>query len=107
MAEITEVLERIAAGIERLAEDPVINVETAPPVCPHCETMNPNVSTEDTGGTGPMAEYAVRFTCQKCNRVFYALPIQWTCVPEISMLEQVLEQHKEISGYGNNGNDEH
>ena len=102
-----QLLERIAVAVERLAEDPVIQMETAPPVCPHCETVNPNVSTEDKGGAGPMAEFVIRFTCLNCNHVFYAIPVQWTSVPEISQLEQVLEQHKEISGYGDNGNHEH
>lgn len=107
MSELTEILERIASGIEKLGEDPVIQMETAPPVCPHCETMNPDVGVEESGGTGPLGEFVIRCTCQKCHRVFYALPIQWACVPEISQLEEVLAQHKELSGYGNNGNDEH
>lgn len=107
MSDTNEILERIASGIEKLGEDPVIHMETAPPVCPHCETINPEINVQESGGTGPMAEFVIRCTCQKCHHIFYALPVQWECVPEVSMLESVIEQHKEISGYGNNGNNEH
>jgi uncharacterized protein with PIN domain len=104
VSDTNEILERIASGIEKLGEDPVIQVETAPPVCPHCETINPVVSVEESGGTGPLSEFVIRCVCQKCKRVFYALPIQWTCVSEMRQLEQIVAQHKELSGYGSNGN---
>lgn len=105
MSELKEILERMATAIEKLGEDPVIQMETAPPVCPHCEQINPTINVQESGGTGPMAEFVIRCSCQRCKRTFYALPVQWECVPEIAMLEQVLEQHKELSGYGDNGKD--
>lgn len=107
MSELTEILTRLTEAVEKLGEDPVIQVETAPPVCPHCETMNPVISVDESGGTGLMAEFIIRCKCHKCNRIFYALPIQWRCVGEISQLEQVIAEQKELSGYGNNGNHEH
>lgn len=103
MSELRDTLERIAVGIERLAEDPVIQMETAPPNCPHCERMNPTISVEESGGTGPMAEFVIRAKCSYCNEIFFALPIQWECVQEISHLEKLLEAQKELTGHGPNG----
>ena len=102
-----EILERIAVGIERLGEDPVIHLETGPPVCPHCEEMNPVVHVEESGGSGLLSEFVIRAHCKNCNRVFYALPIQWRCVAEVSEIEPALQQMKELSGYGNNGTQQH
>jgi uncharacterized Zn-finger protein len=102
-----ELLERIAKGVEALAEDPVIHMETAPPVCPYCDTVNPSITVEESGGTGPMAEFVIRALCNSCNRVFYSLPVQWRSARNVGDLEQIVEQQKELTGYGNNGAQQH
>lgn len=105
MSDTNEILERIAVGIERLAEDPVIQMETGPPVCPHCERVNPNVRVNESGGSGPLAEFVIQASCLHCGRTFYALPVQWQCAAQLSHVEPLLQQLKELSGYGNNGKD--
>ncbi len=99
MATTHEILERIAVGIERLAEDPVIQVETGPPVCPHCEEMNPTIRVDESEATGKMAEFVIQAQCQHCGKVFYALPIHWASFKEISEVTQAVAERAEISGY--------
>jgi hypothetical protein len=96
-------LERIADALEKLGEDPVIQIETAPPVFPHCERMNPTVAVDESGGVGALAEFVIRCECDHCKNVFYVLPIQWRCVKSLSELEQTIEEQKELTGHGNNG----
>lgn len=107
MSQLGDKLDRIADALERLGDDPVIQMETGPPVCPHCERMNPNVDVEESGGSGPLSEFVIRATCLHCNNVFYCLIMQWQTVAEISQIQPLMDQLKELSGYGNNGNSEH
>lgn len=104
-SEILERLDRIADGIEKLGENPVIEMETAPPVCPNCERMNPIVRTEESGGVGLMAEFVIRFRCEHCTTIFYALPIQYQSTTSMTEITQMVETRKEVGGFsdGNNG----
>jgi hypothetical protein len=101
-----ELLGRIASACERMAEDPVIQMETGPPVCPHCGKMNPVVQTKDTGGTGLMAEFVIKATCTNCGNIFYAIPLQYQVTSRITEIPEILQARREISGYERNGNDD-
>lgn len=104
MSEMNEILERIAAGIEKLGEDPVIQMETAPPVCPKCEKINPVIRVEESGGVGLMAEFVIRAKCEHCGTVFYALPLQWDITERLTEMNQMVQARREIGGYGNGNN---
>lgn len=97
---VEELLERIALGVERLGEDPVIQMETGPPNCPHCDTVNPIVAVRESEAAGPMAEFIIRATCENCGYEFYAMPLQWECVKTIAQIHELVEAHKELGGYG-------
>lgn len=101
---LQEYLERGIAALESLAQDPVIEIETAPPVCPHCGRMNPTVRVQETEAIGSMAEIVYRFHCTHCNSVFYGIPIQWDCVKETSEAKSILEERAEIRGFDRNEN---
>jgi uncharacterized protein with PIN domain len=75
--ETFRVLERIATAIEKLAEDPVLEIESGPPICPHCETVNPDVSISEVEEEGPLIEYLLIPTCSNCGKKFYAVPLEW------------------------------
>jgi len=96
-------LERAADALERLAEDPVIEMETGPPVCPHCETINPTVRVEESSAQGKLGEFVIQAHCLHCNSVIYALPVQWQCVKTTDEAGEILREMEEIRGHGFNG----
>ena len=100
--EIQELLERGVAAIERLAEDPVIEVETSPPVCPHCERVNPVIRVQEKETTGAMAEFVIRAHCQHCHNVFYAMPFQWGSWKTVEEVRMAISERVELGGYGPN-----
>lgn len=100
---LQEFLERGVTALEALAQDPVIQMETGPPVCPHCGRENPIVRVEESTATGLLAEIVIQGHCQHCNQVFYGIPLQWACVKTPTAAAQVMQERAEISGHGNNG----
>lgn len=104
-AEIQRLLERGVAALEKLTEDPVVHMETGPPVCPHCDRMNPTVRVEESEETGPLGEFVIRCHCTHCNRVFYAIPIQWVCCHDVSEVESVINEKAALSGFSSLGTD--
>jgi hypothetical protein len=99
-----ELLERGVSALERLAQDPVIQFETAPPNCPHCGRINPNVRVHEAEATGAMAEILYQFHCTHCNAVFYGIPVHWDCVKTTIEAEQILKERAEIRGFDSNEN---
>jgi hypothetical protein len=106
VSKLEETLNRIAVACERMAEDPVIQMETGPPACPHCDRINPVIKVEESGGTGLMAEFVIQAKCEHCGKVFYALPVQYHIATRVSQIPEMLEARKEIAGYGNNGTEQ-
>lgn len=99
-----ELLERGVSALERLAQDPVIEMETAPPLCPHCEKVNPVVRVQESEATGQMGEIVYQFHCVHCNQVFYAIPIQWDCVKTPNEAAGLLNERAEIRGFNSREN---
>lgn len=97
--------ERAVVAWESLAQDPVVHVETLPPVCPNCETMNPMVSVKETEGQGPLAEIVIKATCLSCNREFIAVPIQMEMAQTISEAAELLAERNAQRGL-NGGTDQ-
>jgi hypothetical protein len=94
--ELKSSLDRIAAGIEHLAEDPVIHVESGPPVCPFCEVKNPRISTRESEARGPLGEYIIQCHCEHCGEMFYGLPVMWHCVQTIEEVREEIEARVEM-----------
>lgn len=97
--DLKALLERGVVALEKLNEDPVIQVETKPPVCPHCERVNPVVFTREDEGTGAMAEIVYRFECQHCKNPFYAIPLQWQTAMTTREAEMVVRERIDFGGY--------
>jgi hypothetical protein len=69
---VHEVLDRIASGIEALAEDPQVEINAGPPVCPSCNAFDPSVALAfQEGGIGPMSQIIIDGTCTNCTKRFF------------------------------------
>lgn len=99
-----ELMERGVSALEKLSADPVIQMETGPPVCPFCDRMNPNVRVEESEATGPLAEFVIQAQCQHCNKVFFGIPLQWSTCRNIQEVQAVISERAELGGYVHNGN---
>lgn len=73
-------MERSAVAQEQLislaTDERKIEFTPTPPFCPHCETVDPKVSSEG-GGTGPMTEFVLVARCGECGNALYAVPESW------------------------------
>lgn len=96
--ELRGLLERGIRAIESLAEDPVIQMQVGPPVCPHCETINPTVLVRESEGVGALGEFVIRAECQLCRNVFFAMPVQWECARNTDEATQLQKERFEING---------
>jgi hypothetical protein len=97
--EVLDLLERGVTALEKLGEDPVIEMQTGPPVCPHCERINPTVRTGEDEGEGPMAGIVYRFQCQHCHKLFYGIPLQWSMCVDLNQAALVIQERADVSGY--------
>lgn len=93
-------LERGISALESLAQDPVIEIETKPPACPHCNRMNPMVRVQESESQGELGDFVIRAHCLHCNEVFYALPAQWDCVTSTEDAGRLIQERAEIRGFG-------
>lgn len=96
-----ELLERAVKAFEKLVEEPEIQfqVETHPPVCPHCETINPMVHVRETEAMGKLAEFIVSARCRKCDNQFYGIPFHWACVKTPDEAKEIISEKVELGGY--------
>ena len=91
-AKLLEILERIATGVERLGEDPVVNMETSIPVCPHCNQNDPVVMVKESEGAGKLGEIVFQVKCGRCQENFIIIPFQSFYA---RTLEEAMEFHQE------------
>lgn len=98
--EVLTLLERGVAALEKLNEDPVIQMETGPPVCPHCGRVNPAVRVEESEASGLLAEFVIQCHCLHCNAVFFGIPLQWSCAKTLDEVKSVISERAEVAGYG-------
>jgi hypothetical protein len=99
--ELRQLVERGVKAVERLADDPVINIEAAPPICPHCNRMNPTVKVEQDSD-GPLAECVLVARCQSCNQLFYAVPVTWHMfITQDDVMREFQERAEMMSNGGN------
>jgi hypothetical protein len=95
--------DRIAGALEKLGEDPVIDVPVKPPVCPNCETMNPRVRVQESEASGPLFEFVILCECLSCHDPFYAIADGWICTGNIEQVKNMIAERAELAGYDNNG----
>lgn len=93
-----QLLERGIAALEKLADDPVIQIEEGPPACPHCQALNPTVRVSESEASGPLGEFVVQAQCQLCQRVFYAAPKVWVTVKTQEEVQAEMDERKNSVG---------
>jgi bacterioferritin-associated ferredoxin len=97
---LEDLLVRGVAALEKIAQDEFeIQVETKPPVCPHCDTMNPTVRVSESVTQGRLAEFVVQAFCTNCNNIFYVIPLQTECVKTQEDARNVISDKVRIGGY--------
>jgi hypothetical protein len=93
-------LDRINKTLEKLAEEPdEIQMEVAPPVCPHCGQFNPTVRVLGDS-TGPLMECVLEAECGNCNKTMFAVPIQWDMIPDIETYRLYLAEREKLQDAG-------
>jgi len=95
-----ELIERGVVALERLAQDPVIEIEAAPPVCPHCNNLNPKVTIEKDAD-GPLGECVLQARCENCGRGFFAIPITWQMATSVEEVKQEMAERAGIENVSN------
>lgn len=96
-------LARGVEALEKLSDDPVIDVPVKPPICPNCERMNPFVRVRESEATGPLFEFVILCECMSCNEIFYALAEGWNCLADIEQLKILISERAELAGYEHSG----
>lgn len=90
-------LERGVAALEKLAEDPVLEIESGPPLCPYCGNLAEIQIAEDEG-EGPLALYVINPQCLHCHNKFYAVPIEWAIFATHDEAQVELDKRAEVFG---------
>lgn len=96
---LEKLLERGVLAFERMADDPVIQMETKPPVCPHCEKMNPSVRVQESEAEGKLAEFVIQAQCLYCHKPFFAIPVQWEVASSVEEVRQMISERAELRGF--------
>lgn len=63
--------------MEKLANEPLIEITPAPPQCPHCSRINPEIQLDQSSGRGIISDYVLEATCANCGRPIYAISKEW------------------------------
>jgi len=91
---LEEFLERGVTALEKLAEEPILNIEATPSRCTNCGKIDPfvKIQNEDTEGSGKLSEFFLVLQCQECNKSFYAAPAGWFCYQSSAEMLSDLEE---------------
>lgn len=97
-----KLLERGVAALEKLAEDPVLQIESGPPVCPFCNTIA-EVEIQEDQGEGPLAIYVIKPTCLHCHNSFFAVPLEWAIFTNHEDTQTEIKKRAEVFGVQDGG----
>lgn len=74
---------RIAEALEKLVNEPLVEIKTPPPQCPHCGEINPDVNIyQIPEGAGKISTFLIQAKCMHCNRDIYCLSLEWSLQPD-------------------------
>jgi hypothetical protein len=91
---LMELLERGVNAVEHLANDPVIEIEAGPPVCPACGVFNPEIVIREKEGRGKIFEFVLEARCLSCGQKFYGIPETWRMFSTRSEVENEINERK-------------
>lgn len=88
-----DALERIADALEKMAADPIIEIEAGPAICPTCGKFNPLVTViPSKTDTGPLQDYILEAECNECNSPIYGVVESWSLFRDRVSLAANLEE---------------
>lgn len=101
---VEDLLVRGVSALEKIAEEPILQTEGGPPVCPHCNSFNPRVRIAASDeASGPFVQYFVPMRCETCGKVFYAVPLEWANFTNVDEAKEELTRRAAVSN-GNGSN---
>jgi hypothetical protein len=77
---MAEQAKRIADSLEKLAnEQPMIEIEPAPPQCPNCGDINPTIIIDEEldKEPHPIVEFVLIGICNRCRQRFVGVVNHW------------------------------
>lgn len=88
---------RIATSLEKLVDEPMVEVQSRPAQCPHCGMISPTVeiSKQDDPLIGRLTNYIVEAKCTNCNQIFWALPANWTMFSDWDSVLEIANRLRE------------
>jgi hypothetical protein len=94
---IEELAVRAVEAIERLAADPIVEIEAGPPVCPACGRFNPEITVRERNSSGPIFGFILEAVCNSCGVKFYAVPETWHMYLRREELALEMQERAEIN----------
>jgi hypothetical protein len=97
-------LERAAVANEKIvelaSEEVAVELEAAPPHCPHCGAINPEtmIVNDVSGIKSKMSEIVLPLECLACSKTFYAAAESWLSFRDTTEAKDYFEK-------GGNGNE--
>jgi hypothetical protein len=92
-------LQRGVVALEKLADEPTIDIEVAPPVCPHCGLTDPTVRVNEHEASGKLSGFVIQCHCLHCNGLFYSIPFQFQCVKDLDEVRQFQTERAGVNGF--------
>ena len=99
-----QLLERGVKALEKLAEDPTVEFETGPPICPNCGIFNPVVSINENASSGPLSHFMAMVQCDNCSEFFYLVPMHWLTFTRLTEVQVEIARREAILNVGNGQN---
>ena len=98
MDALISAVERNAVATEdmlKLAkEEQLVMQEPGPAICPHCGKLDPVITElqqQGEAGSGPLSEFVIAGETHCCNRVIYAVPVAFDCLPDLNLVADFLK----------------
>lgn len=94
MTRTESLIERIAIALEKLADDPVVEIDAGPPICPHCGKLDPTVRFVSEESTGKLSEFIIQGTCQECSEILYGSIESYSMHQSVETLQQEFQMRR-------------
>lgn len=98
--EMEALVERLAVAVEKLAEDPQVEIEAGPPLCPHCGAHDPTVGIASEAGRGPLSQVFIPCECLSCGRSFFVVIESYSCHTDLETAKTEIRE-REKAGFFN------
>ena len=69
---------KLSKNLERLVDEPMVEIESAPPKCPHCNIINPSIVMAPSDQiAGPVNEFILVGRCTNCQNDIFGIATGW------------------------------